>query len=142
MIYDYRAKKIVAVLSPNLSSGSALNVVGHMAIALGAQCESELIGRSRLLDASGVGHAGISRYPLIITKASVGKLKRLMELARQRKDIWIVDFPEQMLTTGHDDELATSLASVKEEDLTYLGVLLYGEAAILNKLTGKFSLWQ
>lgn len=142
MLYDYRAKKIVIVLAANLNSGIALNVVGHMALALGAQGESELLGRSRLLDASGVEHAGISRYPLIITKTSAGKLKRLIEQARQQNDLRMVDFPEQMLTTGHDDELAASLASVKQEELTYLGVLLYGDAAILNNLTGKFSLWQ
>lgn len=142
MTYDYRAKKIVAVLAANLSAGIALNVVGHMALALGAQGESGLIGRSRLLDASGVEHAGISRYPFIVTRTSAGKLKRLLELARPRKDVRIVDFPEQMLTTGHDDELASSLASVKEVELTYLGVLLYGDAAILHELTGKFSLWQ
>jgi len=44
MIYDYRAKKVVAVLSADLETGVALNVIGHLAISIGAYGQ-HLMGR-------------------------------------------------------------------------------------------------
>jgi hypothetical protein len=140
--YDYRAKKLVAVLAVNLSAGVALNVIGHMALAMGIQRGDELVERDHYLDASGVWHAGISRYPLIVARSGSGKLRRLIELARQQQDIHMVDFPETMLVTGHDDQLAAALASVKEGEINYLGALLYGDAVAVTSLTSRFSLWQ
>lgn len=54
----------------------------------------------------------------------------------------MADYPEEMLSTGHDDELAESLASIKEDELDYLGAVLYGKAELITQLTGKFSLWR
>jgi hypothetical protein len=142
MGYDYRAKKIVAALSSDLQPGVALNVLGHMAVALGAWGGEDLMGRPRLHDSSAVAHVGISKYPLIVTSCRPARLRRLVQEARQSPDIFLVDYPQQMLTTGHDDELAEALASVPEEAITYLGALLYGETAAVNRLTGSFTLWR
>ncbi|MEG4228133.1 DUF2000 domain-containing protein [Microcoleus sp. N9_B2] len=142
MIYDYKQKKIVAVLSSNLETGVALNVIGHLAISIGAYSDKELMGRSHLQDASGVKHIGIAKYPFVITKANPTKLRKLIVDARLKEDILFADYPEQMLTTGHDDQLAQSLAVVKEEEINYLGVIFYGNSNSVTELTGKLSLWR
>ena len=56
--------------------------------------------------------------------------------------VFLADYPEQMLITGHDDELADALSSIEETDINYLGAILYGESDLINQLTGKFSLWR
>lgn len=142
MAYNYRAKKVVAALSADLSAGTALNVLGHMAMAMGARGGSDLMGRPHLLDASAVSHVGISRYPLIVTRCEPAQLRQLVGAARRSEEIFTVDYPEQMLVTGHDDELAEALAAAREEEIVYLGVLLYGETTAVNKLTGSFKLWR
>jgi hypothetical protein len=143
MAYDYKLKKIVAVLAANIEVGIALNVIGHLAISIGAHSDEDIMGRARLVDASGVLHVGISKYPVIVTKVKPGRLRRLIEEARQHSDkILMVDYPEQMLTTGHDDELANTLSDAKEDEINYLGAMLYGQSEIINELTGKFTLWR
>ncbi len=140
--YDYRAKKVVAVVAANVEPGIALNVIGHLGIALGAHADAGLMGRAQLTDGSGVHHVGISRYPVIVTRVKQGRLRRLVEEARQQEGLVLVDYPEQMLTTAHDDDLAKSLAGSIEPALVYLGAILFGDAGVLTELTGKFTLWK
>ncbi|MFJ5175613.1 DUF2000 domain-containing protein [Streptomyces griseoviridis] len=143
MTYDYRAKKTVLVLASHLEPGVALNVAGHLSVALGAHGDDgDLMGRDVLKDASGVPHTGISRYPVIVTKVKQNRLRRLVAEARERDDVFWADYPEQMLTTGHDDELADAVAGTAEEDIAYLGVMVYGPLDAVTALTGRFSLWQ
>lgn len=141
MTYDYRAKKVVAVLSSDLEPGVALNVIGHLAIAIGAKGK-DLMGRPQLIDASGASHLGVSRYPFIITKLKSNKIKNLVQQVRGQNNILMADYPEQVLTTAHDDELADAIALAREEDIKYLGIILYGDAESVNNLTGKFALWR
>src|SRR5271156_2678045 len=107
MSYDYKAKKIVAVLASDLEVGVALNVIGHLAISIGAFAE-DLMGRPQLQDASGFSHLGIAKYPFIITKLKSNKLKTLIEQVRNQKNIVMADYPEPVLLTGDDDELANA----------------------------------
>lgn len=142
MNYDYKEKKIVAVLASNLDCGVALNVMGHLAIAIGAFADSSLMGKPHHVDGSGVSHRGISKYPVIVTNVKPGRLRRLIEDARQHPSILLIDYPEQMLHTGHDNELTEALASTPEEKINYLGAILYGDGLPVSELTGKFSLWR
>lgn len=139
--YDYRGKKIVAVLNAALSPGEALNVLGHLTISLGAHGDS-LMGEPKLVDASCVPHTGIAKYPLIVTKVKDRRLRQLVKQARSTPALFLADFPQQMLTTGSDDELRAALADVAEEDILYLGAVVYGDSAVVSALTGRFTLWR
>ncbi len=141
MNYDYREKKIVAVLNNKIETGIALNVLGHLAISIGNYAKDHM-GRPILHDASGVTHLGIARYPLIITKANENKIRLAIKAARDNTNILFADYPRQMLETGHDDELADSLLLVKEEDIQYLGAIFFGNSEDINLITGKFSLYK
>lgn len=141
MDYDYGEKKIVAVIKSDLEFGVALNVLGHLAVSIGYNATDHM-GRSSLSDASGVLHMGISKYPFIVTKAKGTKIRTAIEGARANERIIFSDYPQQMLDTGHDDELAQSLAAANEKDLVYLGAVFYGTVEDLNAITGKFSLYK
>ncbi|MAX24212.1 MAG: hypothetical protein CMJ19_06885 [Phycisphaeraceae bacterium] len=140
--YDYRECKTVAVMSKKLEVGAALNAVAHLAVALGHNVGSKMMGRPILVDAAGVSHVGISKYPIIITRVKVSAVRRAIEAARVDENLTVVDFPNQMLETGHDDELADSMAAVQESEIEYLGAMIYGPADKVDAITSKFSLWR
>jgi hypothetical protein len=139
--YDYRSKKIVVALAAHLEPGVAINIATHLSISLGAQCDPNLMGREMLVDMTGTEHLGMARYPAVITRVKQARLRRLLQDARQRADLIAVDFPEQMLASEHDDDLAADMARTPEEEFLYLGVLIYGDAEVVTDLTGRFMLW-
>jgi hypothetical protein len=141
--YNYREKKVVAILAKTLTPGVALNVLGHLAISLGAHCEdNELMGATELPDAAGVVHRGISKYPVIITQVKQSTVRRSIEHARQNARLFLTDYPKQMLETGHDDDLASAIASTNEKDMEYLGAIIFGPAEDVDQITRKYSLWR
>ena len=71
MNYDYKGKKIVGVIASNVEPAIALNVMGHLAVSIGAYADKEIMGQAYIKDKSGVNHVGISRYPFIITKVKM-----------------------------------------------------------------------
>ncbi|GJQ61147.1 MAG: DUF2000 domain-containing protein [Calditrichaeota bacterium] len=142
MSYDYSGKKIVAVLASNLEIGIAFNVLGHIALSMGAYAEDDIMGRKELCDKSGINHFGISKYPFIITKVKPGRLKRLVNEAREANDLLMIDYPKEMLDTAHDDELADQISQKENSDIEYLGAVIYGDSKTVSSLTGKFMLWK
>ena len=142
MEYNYHEKKIVLVLFEKVEMGVALNICGHLSIALGALIEKSLLGRLEHTDASGIKHTGISKYPVIITKTKSGKLRNAINEARKNQAITMIDYPKDMLETGHDDELNSSISGKEEDQFEYLGAIFYGESSEVANITGKFSLWR
>lgn len=142
MSYDYRDKKTVIVISSTVPIGIAGNIIAHLSLAIGHNVDSTDMGRSPLLDGSGKSHIGISKYPVIVTKVKPGRVTKLLAAARANATrLLIVDYPEEMLHTGHDDELSAALLKKQEHELNYLGVALHGSAEVITALTGKFTLW-
>lgn len=139
--YSYDEKKTVIALASRLEPGVALNVTGHLCLSLGAYGGEDLMGRKTLLDQSGMEHIGISRYPVVITRVKQGRLRKLLDDCRAEPELLVIDYPQQMLDTGHDDELAEALLQVAEYELQYLGVLVYGDSSKVSELTGQFMLW-
>lgn len=139
MTYNYKSNKIVAIISGNLEPWQAMNVLGHLSIALGANKDKELMGREVLIDQKGDAHVGIARFGFIVKKAKSVELTQMLKEAKNVSDLKVIDFPREMLDTRHDDELAESVAN--KSDFEYLGVLLYGPTEKIDSLTKVFKLW-
>jgi hypothetical protein len=140
MTYDYRDRKIVCVVSDRLEMWQALNVVGHLAISLGARKDDYLMGRVSVTDASGITHPGIARYGLVIKQGNSQTIRQALTDARENHHLLTLDFPREMLDTAHDDELAAALAQKPEQAIEYLGALFYGQTATVNAVTSKLAL--
>lgn len=130
------------MLSNRIEPVTGLNVAAHLSLAIGARAPSELMGRTHLLDATGISHAGISRYAVVILMSSTQKVRRAVEDARNVTELTVADFPSEMLMTSHDDELASALESQPEPALEYLGVGAFGPSDMINDIFGRFSLWR
>jgi len=141
MNYNYKQKKIVAVIDSEIEQWQALNVLGHMSVSLGANKDEDLMGRGILVDASNVEHKGIARFGFIIKKGNSEQIGELVNKARNFSEIILIDFPQEMLDTRHDDELNESMKLKETKDFKYLGCLLYGPTDEVDELTREYKLW-
>ncbi len=138
---NYEDKKIVGIIATNVDAATALNVIGHLAVSIGKYSDAEIMGKKTLTDASGVDHLGISRFPFIVTKVKPSKLKAAIDKAKENKNLLVADYPRDMLETRTDEELINSVASKENDNLEYLGAIIYGNTEEVNEITGKFQLW-
>ena len=142
MGYNYKEFKTVAVLASQLESGIALNVLGHLSQTMGANMPKEALGREFLTDKTGIRHRGISKYPVIVTRVKSSTVRRTIQEARANPNIILAEFPKEMLDTGHDDELSAAISNIEEEQIEYLGALLFGKSEEIDRITGHFMLWK
>lgn len=139
---NYEDKKIVGIIASNVDPAVALNVIGHLAISIGKYSDSEIMGQKVITDKSGIEHLGISKFPFIITKVKAIKLKNAILLAKQNPNLLVADYPKEMLETRTDEELVKEISSKNNDDLEYLGAVIYGNAEDVNAITGKYQLWK
>lgn len=139
---NYEDKKIVGIIATNVDATVALNVIGHLAIAIGKYSDDEIMGKPVITDKSNVDHLGISKFPFIVTKVKAGKLRSAIDKAKENPNLLVADYPKDMLDTRTDDELVASINSKENEELEYLGAIIYGNTADVNEITGKFQLWK
>lgn len=139
---NYEDKKIVGIIATNVDAATALNVIGHLSVAIGKYSDTEIMGRPILTDKSGINHLGISKFPFIVTKVKQSKLKSTIEKAKENPNLLVADYPRDMLETRTDNELAESISSKTNEQLEYMGAIIYGSTDEVNEITGKFQLWR
>lgn len=139
---NYEDKKIVGIIASNVEPAVALNVIGHLAISIGKYSGSEIMGQPTIIDKSGVKHLGISKFPFIITKVKAGKLKTTIDIAKNNPNLLVADYPKDMLDTRTDEELVASINSKENENLEYMGAVIYGNTKDVDEITGKFQLWR
>lgn len=138
----YEDKKIVGIIATDVEASVALNVIGHLSIAIGKYSDKEIMGKSVLIDKSNGTHLGISQFPFIVTKVKKSKLKETIQKAKQNPNLLVADYPKEMLETRTDEELVEAIANKENNELEYLGAILYGDTKDVNEITGKFQLWK
>jgi len=92
MGYNYRDKKIVALLADDIEIWQAMNALGHMSLALGANKDTDLMGRGLLMDKTGGKHLGIARFGFVIKKANKDSIKRIIDAMKANLNVIVADF--------------------------------------------------
>ncbi len=138
----YEDKKIVGIIASNVSAPVALNVIGHLSVAIGKYAEADIMGKPVLMDKSGVPHLGISQFFFIVTKVKTSKLKETIHKAKSNPNLLVADYPKEMLETRTDAELVDAIAQKENDALEYLGAIIYGNTEDVNEITGRFQLWK
>jgi len=134
------ANKLVAVLNKNAEPGRLMNALAHMAIGLGAAIEKPLLELSTYVDADKNEHPFISNIPFIILRANSSKIAQLRAQAIEA-NIKFTNFTHTMTEGTYLDQLERT-AQTYTTDLTYFGIVLFGEWDKVSELTRKFSLWR
>jgi hypothetical protein len=133
--YDYKAKKMVAIVNPELPLGKMANALGHLAFASGNRVDESFMGKQELKDGSGRLHQGISKYPFVVLKAAPERIKAIVEAAHINPDIAVHDYPDEMFATGNDTELQKKLQQATFENMQFQAALLIGETEKIQEIT-------
>ena len=132
--------KLVAVLNKSIEPGRAMNALAHMCVGLGAAIGKEDLRLTDYKDADEGLHPFISEIPFIVLSENSNKIKKLREEAI-KNEITFNDFTDTMTIGTYKEQIEKTL-QVKESDLVYYGIVLFGDWDKVTELTRKFSLWR
>ncbi|HEY2810786.1 MAG TPA: DUF2000 domain-containing protein [Rhabdochlamydiaceae bacterium] len=132
--------KLVAVMNEKIEAGVIMNALAHMCIGFGARIGQDPLRLTNYIDADGGSHPCISEMPFMILKANSNKIRGARQAALE-KGIACVDFTNTM-TVGTYVEQLERTKQVKEEELVYYGIVLFGNWEQVSEMTRKFSLWK
>lgn len=82
-----------------------------------------------------------TQYPIIVFEADHGSLQAFAKEIKDTQDIEKMYFIDEMIETTSDGEIQKSLSSKNLEEVEFLGVGIFGENALVKKLTEGFKLW-
>lgn len=134
------SKKFVAVLNKSADAQRLLNALGHITAGLaGNTAQFDEMGFISYFDAEGNEYPNISRNPFIILKGNGSKIKQF------RQDLMADKIPYSCfldtMTSGGSEFQVAATKEKRAEDLEILAIVTFGERAILDPLTKKFSVW-
>lgn len=132
--------KLVAVLNKSIEHGKVMNALAHMCIGLGSAIGQESLRLTDYRDAEGGSHPYISEIPFIILVENSNKIRKLRQEAIQHQ-ILFNDFTDTMAVGTYLDQIERT-KQVKDQDLIYYGIVLFGNWQKVTELTRKFSLWR
>lgn len=134
------AKKCVFVIDADLPVGLIANTAAVLAVSIGRNIE-DLLGPD-VFDASGQRHLGITTKPLPILRGTNDKLKdiRAKAVSEELSDLRVVDFSNVAQRSKDYTAYTEEISSANADELRYLGIALYGDSKIINKLTGSLPL--
>lgn len=141
MAYAENEKKFVAVLNRKHELPRLLNGLGHATAGLvGRMSENEGDFLDYPNDADGFT-ATVSRYPFIILRSDNGSKLAALRKAAAEKGVAENVFVSAMIGTSAADQIEKTKAA-SGSDLDYMVIVLFGEAALLDPMTKKFSLFK
>lgn len=140
MVEKLFKNKLVAVLNKRVDPGKVMNALAHMCIGLGAKIGEPVLRLTDYRDADGGSHPHISELPFIILSDTSSKIRKLRQEAID-KDILFNDFTDTMTVGTYQEQIERTL-QVKEEDLVYFGIVLFGDWEAVAAMTRKCSLWR
>lgn len=132
--------KLVAVMNKKIEPGVIMNALAHMCIGFGSAIGKEPLRLSNYIDKDGGSHLNISEMPFMVLRANSNKIRSLRKAASE-EGIQFVDFTDTM-TIGTYIEQIEKTKQTQEEELVYLGIILFGDWEKVSELTRKFSLWK
>ncbi|MBS0620892.1 MAG: DUF2000 domain-containing protein [Verrucomicrobia bacterium] len=132
--------KLVAVMNERIEPGVIMNALAHMCIGFGSDIGKEPLRLTNYIDADEGSHPNISEMPFMILKANSNKIRALRQAALQA-GIKFVDFTDTMTIGSYVEQLERT-KQIKEADLIYYGIVLFGSWDKVSELTRKFSLWK
>jgi hypothetical protein len=129
--------RCVIVVDSSLPPGRAANAAAVIALTLGKRHPH--LGGPDLVDASGHAHPGLIPIGIAVLAASASELNALRSKAFKH-GVDVVDFPTQGQQTTNYAEFRSRVREIPTEDLTYVGVGLYGSRKSIGRAVGRFSL--
>ena len=132
--------KCVMIINEQLPLGLIANTSAVLALSIGEKIRG-IIGED-VIDKDGQIHRGITKVPIPLLKGDNGSIRSIREklLEDGSDEIFFVDFCDVAQKCKNYDEYKTKLQKSSEEQLSYLGIAIYGPTKKINRLTGNIGL--
>ncbi len=141
-MYNDNNKKFVAVLNKKIELPKLLNALGHIAVGIVSTAENNSeMEFLKYYDGDGTLHPAISKFPFIVLSADNGNQIRNLRKSAIEQNLLYNDFSDSMLGLSAEEQQENTKAK-KEANLDYYAIVLFGDSAILQTLTKKFSLFK
>ena len=136
---DLSTKKCVIMIDYSLPVGVIANTAAVLSINLGKMIPG-IVGHDHK-DNAGDYHHGITTIAIPILKSSALLLKEMRQAVKAYEpDLTVIDLITATQTTKSYADYVYQYESTPIEHLEYLGLALYGEVKVVNKLTGSLGL--
>jgi hypothetical protein len=123
--------KIGIVVRQDLAAWQKLNVACFLTGGL-AKAFPEIVGEPHV-DANQVAYLSLLRQPVLIFGAEKDELLNVTERARAR-NVHVAIYTEDLFTTYNDFDNRAAVASVLTADLNLVGVGLYADRRVVDKI--------
>lgn len=137
---DENKKRFAAVLNKEFNHGQLMNALAHMSSGLSSGLlDQKDIVLVDYLDKADEMHAILSHYPYIILEAK--NSNAILKLRKEAKErgIKFIDFTDTMFVGSTKDQVRETQEK-NEDELNYVGILMFGDTVQIKELTKKFSL--
>ena len=126
------------IINHELPLGLIANTSAILGIALGDNIK-DIRGKD-LIDLEGNIHLGVVHIPIPILQSTPIKIKEIYKKAEKIENIFIADFIDVAQRCKTYDEYINTLPKTSINEIGFLGLIIYGNKKIINKLTGNLSL--
>lgn len=127
-------------MNKSIEPGKIMNALAHMSIGLGSVIGHEALRLTDYRDADGGSHPHISELPFIILSENSNKIRKIRAEAIAQ-GVLCNDFTDSMTIGTYQEQIART-AQLKDEQLIYFGIVLFGDWEMVTQLTKKCSLWR
>lgn len=137
-------KSAVAIInkSAKLKAWEELNTVAHLNAAFGARMGKQLFHQDTIATKDGEEIKLNIQHAIIIKETNDKKdIKKLINEAKDNK-LEITVFTREMLVSTDDKKIIEWTKNIKADEIEYLGVLVFGNKQIIDKLSEKFELYK
>ena len=140
MAYADNDKKLIIVLNKKYGAGTLLNAACHITAGLSEMLpDNSLQFQDYKSDADGF-HSRLSLYPFIILQAKNGNQLRTLQQNLSEDNIPNNVFTSTMIRGSSEEQIQATRTATTEE-LDYMAVAMFGDAAELKAHTKKFSIF-
>lgn len=136
------SKKMVIVLNRDINDWRMTNTIAHISAYLGNKIKPGEFATRDNFSTKGDGVINTnSQYTIVTLSAKPGQMHNLL---KKIKDTNLPHLPyiQEMTESTDDEEIQEMLNSKTEEELTYLGIGIFGDIEEVDSLTKKFSLFK
>lgn len=132
--------KCVIILDEELPAGIQANTAAILGMSLGRYIP-ECVGED-IIDGSGLTHKGITTVPIPILKGTKDNIKELRNRLynSDSDDLFVVDFSDLARTSHSYHNYTAKTEAISQDEISYLGLALYGSKKKINSLSGSLAL--
>jgi hypothetical protein len=128
------------IIDSELAVGIQINTAAALGISLASQIKG-LTGK-KLWDRDGKSYEGVTNIPIPILALNKDEIKQKYDdlLERQNDELKVIAFSDVAQKSLSYDDYEEKLALIPHDEVSILGICIYGPKKMVNKITGNLKM--